>query len=538
MRVLIVDDEPLVRDGLSNLIDWERLGFTIVGLAVDGVDAQEIIEKTPPDIVITDIKMPVIDGLSLIKWLRQHHPSVVTIIISGYDQFDLARQAIELGAISFLLKPVEPSELIDCLYKARGIVRNAVEEANELSRLRRLSVRSSEYVLMDAVSRLVRGVSLTEEHREHLHRLGITENHVVVRVGVFTTRWSPISDYLQTGENTRTLRQNLWERIIGYQETRPVIVVPETELRFVALAWGADSSEAATVISEMVDSSKRVLQRLGFEPLSGGVSLGRRRFSELLDAYREAESAMNTTVLTHSTAIQWFADYRDGDVKPAHSDGDIAEYIGKVVAALEERDLDRLAIEAKRFIEALTERRLETFVAALGSLLFAVRSSVTRGDGATGDTWVQNTLQVILAHESYQMRGISLVHSLSEFVRRRQETERFAHQGTIMRAKKILESRFADSGLSVESIAAEIGMSANYLSSLFRSRIGISLIDYLTEQRIEHAKALLSNTSLKNYEIAERCGYQYPSYFSTVFRTRTGISPTDFRKNQKSSEEF
>jgi two-component system response regulator YesN len=538
MNVLIVDDEPLVRDGLSNLIDWQRLGFTIVGPAVDGVEAQEIVERTPPDIVLTDIKMPVIDGMALIRWLRQHYPAIVTIIVSGYDQFDLARQAIELGAISFLLKPVEPSELIDCLFKARDIVRHAADEASELTRLRRLSVRSSEYVLMDAVSRLVRGVTLTEEHREHLARVGVSENHAALRVGIFTTRWSPFSDFSQTDEDTRTLRQNLWERIIGYQETRRVIVVPETEMRFVVLAWGADSSEAATVLRDMVDSSRRVLQRLGFEPLSGGASLGRRRFGELFDAYREAESAMNANALTHSIDIQWFTDSPETEVAPAQSDVEVADHIGKVVAAVEERDLERLPLEARRFVDALRERRMETFVGSLGTLLFAVRTSVSRSESSIGTAWVQDTLHAVLAHEAHQMRGMTLVHSLQELVAALQESERSAHQGSIARAKKILESRYADSDLSVEAIAAEIGMSANYLSSLFRSRTGVSLIDYLTDQRIEHAKTLLTTTSLKNYEIAERCGYQYPSYFSTVFRTRTGTSPTDFRRNRKKPGEY
>ncbi|MFP4430388.1 MAG: response regulator [Spirochaetaceae bacterium] len=535
MSVLIVDDEPLSRDGLRRIIDWESLGFAITDTVADGLEAQRRIAGGAPDVLLTDIKMPLVDGLELIRWVRDRYPQIASIILSGYDEFDLAREALRLGAESYLLKPVEPSDLMETLLRIRRRLEEDEQRFQELMRLRRLVREQTSSSLERSISLLLRGLTLEESQVDQLRANDLVEHRRHIAVAL--CECSP--EIGTTSGADSASRRVFWRSITELPPTGPPFLIPETDFRFAMVDWSASRSEATIRLEQQLGELRHAFSEWGLPRLSAGIAMPRRSFADLVEAYREAEQALNSA-LREGGGLS--VTYHPGakNLTPLLDDT-LDSAVAHIVSALRNRSEAELAEALDVVSGTLTGNPvpLRTAEGVLAHIVFCARDALasTGVEEILPPKWALSLVDGLVAYSSVPMKIAAVRSDLLSAIREVTLVEAPLNQRRIARAQRLIAERYSHFDLSLEDVASEVGTSPNYLTALLKSETGKGFVDHVTELRIQKAKELLARRDLKTYEVARRVGYQHPSYFSTVFRSQVGLSPSDFRENLKRTVE-
>jgi two-component system response regulator YesN len=516
-KVFLVEDEIVTREGIRDIVDWNAYGFEFCGEAPDGEMALPAIHTTCPDVLITDIKMPFMDGLQLCKIVRQRWPSIKTIILSGHDEFEYAQRAIELGVTEYLLKPLGALDLHRAL---RRLAAQLDQEREEQERLRRLREQVDENLallrerllfklLLGAVSpsdaieeSLALGMDLTArcylviivriELQEHTHRLDYAEQHRAQRVVAGLVASNPDVFLLTKDleELVLILKGNTFETI---QEERDLLLkqidrqAKEAPCQLL-IGRGAPARRLAD-ISQSFAEALASLQ--GAPEQRGGVDNIVDR-AELIKVDRSAvEDYLKCGTLED------FDDFFDAFVQPL---GDaiksymVRNYIVMDIALTTARFVGGLGGDVEQVVPGLDQ--IEAVVAGLDSI------------GQIRE-YAQRTLVGAVAYRDSQAGR--------------------QHASMLQQARSYVDRHYMDPNISLSEVAAQVNHSPSHFSTVFSQETNTTFKQYLTEVRIKKARELLRTTNAKSYEIACQVGYTDPHYFSYVFRKNTGLTPTDFR---------
>ncbi|MCU6711973.1 response regulator [Paenibacillus sp. J5C_2022] len=498
MRILIVDDEKEIRSGICFLLSQSKLSerLEVIGTASDGNEALSIVNCNDIDIVITDIRMPGMSGMELIREVRTAHPHIHIIILSGYDDFGYAREAIRYGALDYLLKPVDDKELI-------GILTKIVEQSE---RDKGLSLfKSKEDFRMESEdwkAVVLCGIDYLPERR--VHELG-GENVLLWMLGkLFTEVAQDIGDAcIITGDHA----------------------IP---FRYMFGLSAADKEELQQKLSAFTHSIHRFCAERIKVPLSLGVSgLYHNDALHTLELYDytlfvQAHRALFSRVLLGSGI---YDDERDGE--PKHHL--VSE---RLEAALEIHDEDVIMREIHTLIDACVEEGdVKVLLLTLEKLLFIVHDKLQEKFAPSdrlGIEQMKQTLEVLLwSSDIGQLRKIMMEWMqdvLSKLDPDKQEGQ------LLGRAKKYIQAHLHHP-INLAEVSQETHISPQYLSKLFREKTGETFIEYMTKLRIDEAKRLLQEPGVKVYEVAERVGYSNWKHFSRVFKQYTGYGPSDYKKH-------
>ena len=530
-RVLLVDDEEEIRRGISCKIDWLRLGFMLVGQAGNGEEALELAEQLRPDVVLTDIKMPFMDGLELCRRLRQSLPAAKLVVFSGFDDFEYARQAVSMGVSEYILKPINAPELMQVLSKLREQLDRQRAERLDMETLRRRYEESLPVLRELFYTRLLNGQLRPEQVQERAARYEI-ELPAGLWIAVLVHADLPAEGGGAERDELLLLSvQSFLEEHFALEGCSTRVVLYGDSAALLVQLSGQD--RLYPLLEELERLSLLARSYLGI-PLSIGAGLPCRGPEELHRSVEGARSALDYRALMGGGRVIYI-----DDLEPQST----------AVLSFEEEDQRQLSAAIKlgtpeqveQVVRSLMERLKQTGLSLSRCHLFLLELvtcliRLTRSGGVAVEEVFGDNFTGAVSISDFSGRE-ELGRWLGERCLKlhdmlgRQRTD--SAWRLVEQAKAYIGAHYSDEGLSVEALCAHIHLSPTYFSTLFKREVGMPFTAYVTQVRMEEAARLLRDTDEKTYRIAERTGYSDPNYFSYVFKRRFGISPSKFRTGLK-----
>jgi two-component system response regulator YesN len=531
-KVFLVEDEIVVREGIRNSIPWEQTPYSLAGEAPDGEMALSMIADIKPDILITDIRMPFMDGLALSRIVKKTLPWIKIIILSGHDEFEYAREAISVGVEEYLLKPVSARDMIKVLDK---IARRIDEEKENLLNIEKLKaqVRSSGDILRDKwLSDFLNGRIPAARAIEQGGEFGVdlmARSCIVIAVGIV----SPTGNEEQLFP-VKLILHNIMEKYpngiwFSENEKRFAVFIRET-------ANSADNGAPAG--SPVEESAYAIAQAVKYEverntgcKVMAGIGPVAERIGEAVNSYQTALKIVNYGIAGGLFQIADSSLLPKGDFDPAGLSAISGDQFVTRLKYVSQKDIDSLAEE---YIIGLENSFGENSMAAyfvLGEIIVASSKIVEALGGNIRSivpfSFNQEDIQRIISSRDLFLEKIKTL--LAAVIEYRDAHTAGRYQSVIVRAREYIDGHFTDADLSLYSTASHVGISPNHLSTVFTQETGENFIEYLTRVRLEKAKQLLRETAMKNADIANETGFNDPHYFSYIFKKHTGLSPRDFR---------
>lgn len=524
-KVFLVEDEIEAREGIRDNVAWKSAGFEFCGEAPDGEIALPLIEATQPDVLITDIRMPFMDGLQLCKIIREHMPWVKIIILSGHDEFSYAQTAIKLGVTEYLLKPVSSADLFNVLQKLTTLLDQDKKERETLKRLRD-QVEDNLLLLRERfLLRLAMGGESYAAAVEQSQELGldiIAEYYLVMLVKI------------EMAENARSFdfsECQIIEQVLGSMAVGdPNLFLTKKDVEeWVLILRGSSSEHLENEAVFLAESIKREVGEKTSCRLNIGIGDPQQRLGDIHRSFSEAlirindhnwgsnhpalESERNRVELVKldQSALESF-------LKSGNLDG-FEEFFTSYIQPLSEAALRLYLVKQYMVVDiVLTSAQ---FVSDLGGNVDQVFPEIREIEGLLASV---KTIEQIKA-ETRRIITNALAYRDSQVGH---ERSMIIHQ-----AKTYIDTHFSDPDLSLREVAAHISLSPSHFSAIFSHETGQPFRDYLTAVRIDWAKELLRMTNLKSAEIAYQSGYNDPHYFSYFFKKITGQTPQQFRSSSK-----
>ena len=529
-RIMLVDDEEEVRKAMIRNMSWEQLGFTVAGDAENGEDALEKLEQLEPDVVMTDIRMPYMDGLTLIARIRERYPFIKILIFSGYDDFEYAKQAIKYNVTEYILKPVNGEELAEILKRVRQNLDEEIEQRRNISILQESYMGSLPILKELFLNDLVRSTSDVSGVVPKLREYGIDI--------LDARRWMAAVIYIEYTEQAD-------DRVLfKHQELIPISVrsLVEDHLKPYCRFAVFNSTEGITLIAAVDQDNSET----GLINLLNDICKESRRLLEVVitigvgcscDALQEIGRSYQTAV----DALGYRAIVGDGrtlcidDVEPisrgklqldAKGESELTtaikfgprEQIEKVLRELETRMEDAKVHVGQYQVYMLT---------VVNCLIRLMQQyDLNMEEMFDSEERYTDIMRGVCRRETFADELIPVACRMNEALNRERDN---TTKKVILEAKAYIQENYADPELSVDMLCRHLHMSPAYFSTVFKKETGQTYINYLTEVRLQKAEELLKNTDDKTYKIAEKVGYQEQNYFSYVFKKRFGISPTKYR---------
>lgn len=533
-RIILVDDEEEVRKGIIRKIDWEALGFQVVGDAENGQDALEKIEQLEPDVVMTDIRMPYMDGLTLTSWIRQKYPSVKVLIFSGFDDFEYAQKAIKLNVTEYILKPVNVEELTRILNRVRENLDQEIEQRRDVDLLRESYLSSLPILRELFLNDMVRGNMSAENIRQKL------EEYKIDILGAEKWLTAVINVENEASEETGlTLHQE--------KELIPISVKSLLEdnlkdyCRFTAfnsavgvtLIAAVDGERKQTSLIDLLGDICKEIKRILQVTVTIGIGYFSRELEQLPAAYQSAVDALGYREIVGTGKTIYI-----NDMEPV-SRGKLqleTRDEADLIAVVKFGTREKIEAAAKSFAARMEGarvhmRQLQVYQMSIINCLIRLMQQQDLELGAMfgTDEMYGKVIYGNMKPEEFASVITEVGCQMNEAMNR--ERDKTAKK-VILKAKQYILDHYQDPELSVDVMCRQLHMSPAYFSTVFKRETGQTYIAYLTEVRLDKAVELLNTTDDKTYVIAQKVGYQEQNYFSYVFKKRFGISPTKFRGSQ------
>jgi two-component system, response regulator YesN len=518
-KVFLVEDEIVAREGIRDNVDWRSNGFEFCGEAPDGEMALPLLQTAKPDVLMTDIKMPFMDGLQLCKIVRERMPWVKIVILSGHDEFEYAQQAIKLGVTEYLLKPLTVQDLHHVLQRIAAQLDQERKDQENLKKLQEQIDENRATLRERLLLKLVVGAVSSTEAIEKGELLGldlIARCYLVVILKAEPGDRSKQFDYAEY--------QQVQQVVSSLVENNPDVFLLKKDWEELVLVMKGNTPEYMEEERDLLlELIKQELKKTRYQ-LTIGIGTPQKRLADIYQSFVEA-----------LVSIQNAADARKAGSYPAV---DRAELLKVDKSAVENYLRSGVKEGFDEFFDAyirpLGDTALKSYL--IKNYIFVdVVLATARLVNELGEDIDQvvpefNSIETILANiktvEQLREQAYTILVSALAF-RDRQTNSQYT--GMIRQAKEYIDHHYMDPDLSLIEVAARVNLSSSHFSGVFSQETGQTFKEYLTGIRIKKAKELLRMTTLRSAEISYQVGYSDPHYFSSVFRKNTGLSPTEFR---------
>lgn len=515
-KVFLVEDEVVAREGIRDSVAWAAANCQFCGEAPDGEIALPLIQELRPEVVITDIKMPFMDGLQLSRVLRETLPSTKIIILSGHDEFRYAQEAIQIGVTEYLLKPLSAQDVLEAL---RRVVQQIDRERRAVAQLEALQTRmvDQQWLLRERFLRdLLTGTLTPAEIVAQGSQLGVD----------LIAPW--YLAMLVRADDRSPSRYRTFQRVDS--------AIAQVLADLPGAIWcKKDFEETALIVrggdpQQIIGESEHLAARLREEiaaqaacPVSIGIGRPVERAGQIAQSFMQAIERASDAPPAKASALA--APPSGNSIKPNTAaldqllksglKADIARCLSAYLAPLGAANQRSRVIVGYIVTDALLTAA--NFLRELGAAPEAVLPELSQIEALLD--------QLPSFDQAAQLIGSALERTLDY---RDQQTD---HQRALVeRARAYIDTHYADPDISLGSVAMHVMLSPSYFSMVFSREVGETFIEYLTEVRIRTAMELLRTTALASSEIAHRVGYHNPRYFYAVFRKVAGQSPNEFRR--------
>lgn len=532
-NVLLVDDEADVLQAMKKKIDWEALGFCLAGTAENGQEALEMAEQLHIDVVMTDIKMPYMDGLTLCKNLKQSYRNMKVIIYSGFDDFEFAREAVHLEAEEYLLKPISAGDLEAAFSKVRKKLDQEYDEYRNLNRLSEYYRKSLPAMREQLVMGILEGRIAGERARAMMETYEICLDSPFYVVAALYMDVNPREEQPQPAQ---LFTLSLKDMVQDYLKNRTRFF-STAFLDQVIVIFMLDEREEIDQVLYHLDQ----ICKMGFHVLKSSVTAAVGQICANTDAlhtsYEEAVNAMEYRSILGSGQVLYI-----NDIEPCSEENILVteHEFQNLVHAVKLGNRDETNAAIAQIMDSIRKEPISPgqyqllFMELLSELMKIGRAYKLHPNQIFGEhagSWQELYRMVTVDELEGWLQEVctNLRHVLRH--ERRDSAARLTEQ-----AKAYIEEHYKESDLSADSLCRCLNVSAAYFSTIFKREVGMSFVAYLTKIRLEHALELLRTTEDKTYIIASRVGYMEPNYFSYVFKKQYGISPSKYRAEMSVKE--
>lgn len=530
LKVFLAEDEFIIREGIKNNIDWQAHGYEFCGEASDGELAFPLIQKTRPDILITDIKMPFVDGLALSRLVKKELPETEIIILSGYEEFDYAKEAIQIGVARYLLKPINGETLLQEIDSVAEIILDKQKEKEIREKYQREMEENSLRDQMNLFQHLVTGDCSMEELLSVADKLDLkimAPWYSIVLLKIQSMK----HDYEEYSGSIVVVD----ERIAKLAEPEHVLIF-DRALEGRAFLFKADSEdELLAYQKEYLGDVKEVLSGYANLRYFGGIGTPVNRLREIPASFEDASHAFahrylvaESCILDSRLLMQEGAaeqeDFRISAVNPEQIDR------AKMQEFLRTGDLDEVVYFVDEFFGKLDGGAMKSRIFRQYITMDAYFSIVDflKGLGLQKDEIeAPDQDSSILQDEKSAMDYIVRIMDKALVLREKKASSRY--EDVVSEVIHYIENNYAQEELSLNLLASHVNFSPNHLSMIFSQQTGQTLIRYLTDYRMNRAKELLRCSSKKSSVISMEVGYKDPHYFSYLFKKTQGMTPTQYR---------
>ena len=536
-RILLVDDEILVRDAIRENIDWSGIDCELIGDCQNGQEAAEFVKKHPVDIVLTDICMPYMDGMELSHFLHDNYPDIVIVIFSGFGEFEYAKKAIQYNVSEYLLKPITAMELTSVINKMKEKVDQRKKEKKRLENLTKASenYRKNAWMIRSrAIEALVNCTQNVNESLEQLRGMGIELTASNYRVAVFDM--DLYSDMYQVDVEKR--QESALMAFVLYNVSSEIVereaaglAYQEGNNRVCVLFQGSRNRDCSNKVRSICrEIQQKVKEVIGIET-SMGIGPWVKNPQELILSHDTAAKAIQYRYLLGGNLLL------DMEENRPNAELSLYEPLEQLTDSLKtgkketmELCLSRMEQEIKG---ALVEKSracmyLQQIVRAIGTASDSVgteREEPLRGR--------ESLLHSVTEQSTFQ-QAIGLVKEYAEEVfEKLSSLNSRSGQRQAYLALDYIQNNYMDPDLSLNSICSYLSISTSYFSTIFKEVTGETFMEVLIRTRMDKARELLENTTLKSYEIAEKVGFSDPHYFGISFKKMTGKTPTEYAREYR-----
>lgn len=527
IKIFLVEDEIVVREGIKNNVDWASNGYDFCGEASDGELAFPMIQKLRPDLVITDIKMPFMDGLELSKLIKKELPETEIIFLSGYEEFEYAKEGIKIGVAQYLTKPIGSTELL----RVVGEIAEKIEKRKLEEELKQKYIKDEEESMSKDRRKLfesmVSGDTSTSGLFDIAGRLSVDISAMWYNVCLFK-----LSSINHKPEEYSPSIVKISERLSNETMNGKALLFDLFSEERAIVFKGDSVEEIDSTINEYINKFRNIIAE--FPSIKYFFAKGStvNRVGEIPMSYEKAEYAFAHRFLTEENCIY---DSKDLD-NVNNEEFNLATVDVKMIERKKVNEFLHTgnSPEAKFFVEeffknlgqnALNSNMFRQYIVM--DVYFCVCEFVEELGFERGEVDIMDiTSSNFINAETTKKYIIDIITKALEL---RNSSSDNKYYELVNDIKKYIEDNYADEELCLDSIASFINFSPNYISMVFSQETGGTIIKYLTDYRMNKAKELLKCSNLRSSEIGLEVGYRDSHYFSFLFKKTQGVTPTQYR---------
>ena len=542
LKIFLAEDEVVVRETIKRMIPWEELGFELVGEAADGEMALPLLIRQQPDLLITDIKMPFMDGLTLARLAKKEIPGLKVVILSGYDDFNYAKQAIGIGVEDYLLKPITKNALIERLSEIRSRYEHEKTQKEYYEKFQREMQAYEKNSSRDFFEALVGGSMDMMEVYKRAEKLGLDIVAEAYNVLIFTMNCD--EDFSGQRDEYSSWEAESLELLENFFAGHSSAMLFRSNIFSYGVLLKGQRETIEENTRACVDEIRKILSRQdGRREWFLAVGQSVERLSQIQKSYHTASRAFSQRYL-YDENILYYDEMETMEHPGGQAETEDNAYLQKVdVNALNPAILQKflsngLQEETENFVKdyfyAIGQEPMESLVFR-NYVILNVRFSVIsfiKGLGCDTNEMESADTEEVLAESGKNMESAITYAKkmISQAIEIRDQNSGNKNRSILKTAVDFIDSHYMEEDISLNTVANVANVSANHFSALFSQNMGQTFIEYLTTLRMNKAKELLRCTGMRSSEIAGEIGYKDAHYFSYLFKKTQGMTPSDYRK--------
>ena len=542
LKIFLAEDEVVVRETIKRMIPWEELGFELVGEAADGEMALPLLIRQQPDLLITDIKMPFMDGLTLARLAKKEIPGLKVVILSGYDDFNYAKQAIGIGVEDYLLKPITKNALIERLSEIRSRYEHEKTQKEYYEKFQREMQAYEKNSSRDFFEALVGGSMDMMEVYKRAEKLGLDIVAEAYNVLIFTMNCD--EDFSGQRDEYSSWEAESLELLENFFAGHSSAMLFRSNIFSYGVLLKGQRETIEENTRACVDEIRKILSRQdGRREWFLAVGQSVERLSQIQKSYHTASRAFSQRYL-YDENILYYDEMETMEHSGGQAETEDNAYLQKVdVNALNPAILQKflsngLQEETENFVKdyfyAIGQEPMESLVFR-NYVILNVRFSVIsfiKGLGCDTNEMESADTEEVLAESGKNMESAIAYAKkmISQAIEIRDQNSGNKNRSILKTAVDFIDSHYMDEEISLNTVANIANVSSNHFSALFSQNMGQTFIEYLTSLRMNKAKELLRCTGMRSSEIAGEIGYKDAHYFSYLFKKTQGMTPSDYRK--------
>lgn len=540
IKMMIADDEQIILDGIKDSIDWNSYGIKITGTATNGADALDMALSHCVDIVITDIKMPGLSGLELIREIHKRRPEIRTILISAYEQFDFAQEAISLGALSYITKPLKKQKIVDEVLKARDSILARKQDTDQRNRLEEQYRENLPIIREHYLNNLINGKAIQfNDFKKQSDAYGIDIGDT--GIGVFVFKIDSLGDFmaeepekgtqiihLKITQMIKELLPKCYKKVIFQSHDNEVVTIYNTVEPL------SDTIRDITVCAEEI---KNVLRRETGISASAGVGRTYPSLKDSMLSYQEALKALNYRLVYGNNTVMYidYVELKEWNHTRLFSNmNEVLTNVQNILWTGKSEEIFKLIDKTMsgilhykgipyHYIQQVYCQLLSVLLRTIyemnimpeelyGTSVHLYDELLKKDTFEEADLWYRDLVIRVCAavNEKKAVRVSNVISSAIEYIKNNCSRD-----------------------LSLSEVADKVNLNPSYFSRLFKEETGTQFVEYVRNAKMDLAKEMLKNSNKKIYEICEDLGYFNVQYFSTVFKNTVGMTPNEYKKSGK-----